>query len=735
MGNIKLIIAEKPSLARNIADGIGGSFVRRDGYMQSGEYIVTWAFGHLFSLADVEYYSENERGSAVPQSQDNGFSGSSPAPEGQKNSSSDYVGGGRKRRWTLDELPCFPGKFKFVLRRAADNSPDKGVEKQFSVIRSLCERSDVDTIINAGDADREGEIIVRLCIMNSDCSGKKLLRLWLPDQTPQTVKAALDDMKDESEYDNLANEGFARTYIDWLYGINLTRYASIKSGSLLRVGRVLVPVVKAIYERDVSIENFVPKEYLAIVSREKTAGEVVELVSEHEFDPRNEADALALCKEYNALAAVVTSVSKKTEKLSAGKLYSLSKLQGFLAKKYKMEMTESLQIVQRLYEKGYLTYPRTNSEYLASAEKEKISDIISRCSSLGYPVVLKESKKIFDDSKIESHSAITPTYKIPSKESLSENEYRVYSAVFRRFVAVFCSEDAVVERNEITIDLSGRETFTLKGVSMKSPGWTKYDEYTGKDKILPRLKKGDEVAHVFSPQTKKTSAPKHYTTETLNNYLKNPFRNETSRSDDDTEEYKAMFEGIELGTEATRTGIIDNARKSGYIDLSRNTYTILPGGRYLVETLDRLGINMDKYKTSELGRALKKVFRSEMSVDQSVKIACSEIAEVFSKKDRYIERRMDLSADKKECTGGVIARCPVCGSDIREGKGMWGCTGKGCSVAVYKTICSKKLSWDDAAALFSGGTVGEYDFVSKGGKEFRAKLTLENGRIKFIFPR
>ncbi|MBO7740005.1 MAG: DNA topoisomerase III, partial [Clostridia bacterium] len=393
---MKLIIAEKPSLARNIADAIGKSS-RRDGYLEVGDYLVTWAFGHLFSLADVEDYPEY-----APQ-----------VP----------LDGGKKKgvKWTLEKLPCFPVQFKYVLREDASG----GVSKQFSIIRTLCRREDVDTVINAGDADREGEIIVRLCMIKAGCPGKALKRLWLPDQTAETVNAALNDLKDEVEYDNLANEGFARTYIDWLYGINLTRYATIKSGKLLRVGRVVVPIVKAIYERDLEIENFVPKEYYALVSNEKTNGEEVELVSKKQFDYDRLCDAEALCEKYNAVDAVVTDVKKKKDKLSAGKLYSLSKLQSFLGKKYKMSMSESLEIVQKLYEQGYLTYPRTNSEYLATAEKDKIAKIISNCKNLGYPVVLKTGKNIFDDEKIESHSAITPTYKIPEKGKLSEKEYQV----------------------------------------------------------------------------------------------------------------------------------------------------------------------------------------------------------------------------------------------------------------------------------------------------------------------
>ena len=322
-----LIIAEKPSLGRNIAAAIGAT-QKRQGYIEGQEYLVTWAFGHLFSLCDIESYN--------------------PQPDGGT-------------RWTLDNLPCFPSEFRFELRRENGKSVDDGVRRQFEVIRSLCNRPDVDTVVNAGDADREGEIIIRLCIQNALATPKTQKRLWLPDQTPETVRRALAEMKSENEYDLLAAEGFARTYIDWLYGVNLTRYATLKTGTLLRVGRVIVPIVKAIYDRDMAIRKFVPGKYYAMVSREKTKGEVVELTSKHKFEQDRLAEAQGTCARYNAAGAVVTGVKNKKDKLFAGKLYSLSKLQNVLGKKYKMSMQESLALVQGLYEKGYLTYPRTNS--------------------------------------------------------------------------------------------------------------------------------------------------------------------------------------------------------------------------------------------------------------------------------------------------------------------------------------------------------------------------------------
>lgn len=693
-----LIIAEKPSLARNIGSAIG-KMKKGAGYLEGEGYIVTWAFGHLFSLEDIEFYNPSDKG-----------------------------------HWTMENIPCFPEKFVFGLKKDKNGKVDTGVKAQFETIKTLCKRSDVDTIVNAGDSDREGEIIVRTCITKAGAEEKSIKRLWLPDQTAETIREGLSDLKDDSEYDRLADEGYARTYIDWLYGVNLTRYATLKTGTLLRVGRVIVPIVKAIYDRDMSIKNFKSEIYYAPLSKEKTNGEEVELLSKKKFDKKDLAEATAYCEKLNGEKALVTEKKTKKETLAPGKLYSLTKLQNMLGKKYKMPMNESLKIVQGLYEKGYVTYPRTNSEYLATAEKGKVKKIIEAFCRIGYPLEFKDKKTIFDDSKIESHSALTPTHKIPEKTALSDAEYKVYSAIMRRFAAVFCSKECKVEKTEIKIKVGDVEEFNLKGVVMLQKGWTKYDDYNKKDKVLPKLEKGDEVNILFTLTEKETSPPKHYTIETLNNYLKNPFKEDISNSDgDDTEEYKAIFNGLELGTEATRTGIIENAKKSGYISLKKDVYQILPGGEFLIESLSKMNISMDKYKTSELGQALKKVYRGEIEISDSVELAKKEIREVFKK---------DLLPPEKDNDTGFygdkVGKCPLCGKSVIRNRFGYGCTGykDGCKFKISGTICQRDISFANVKSLLETGKTGKIEgFVSKkSGKTFFAYLKLdENKNVVFEF--
>lgn len=593
---------------------------------------------------------------------------------------------------------------------------------------------------------REGEIIIRLCVRQAEAEDKPQLRLWLPDQTPQTVQAALAKLKPAAECDNLANEGYARTLIDWLYGVNLTRYATLKTGHFLRVGRVIVPIVKAIYDRDMAIRSFKPEPYFAPVSRAETNGELVELTSRERFAKTERAAAEALCRRYNEAGAVVTAVKRRKTTLAPGKLYALSTLQNTLGKAYKMPMDKSLEIIQRLYERGYLTYPRTNSEYLATAEKDKVKQILTGVAKLGYPVAFRDDKSIFDDSKIESHSALTPTYKIPDKSQLTPDEAQVYGTVMRRFVAVFCAEPCKVEKTEITIDVGGLEQFTLKGTVILEPGWTKYDNAGRKDKILPKLAKGDAVNIDFQPVEKETSPPKHYTIETLNNYLKNPFREDKaaldkaveSREDDgeeetdDTAEYRAIFEGLELGTEATRTGIIENAIKSQYIALKKDVYTILPGGEFLIASLSRLGIAMDKYKTVEMGRALKRIYHGEWSVKAGLYLAEQEIRAVFDK----CEQPLELDTDDG-VIGDVAGRCPLCSSEVRRTKFGYGCTGyreNGCKFGFRNVICGRTISLANARLLLETGQTSRIvGFVGKTGRKFDAALILRDGRAVFDF--
>ena len=253
---------------------------------------------------------------------------------------------------------------------------------------------------------------------------------------------------------------------------------------------------------------------------------------------------------------------------------------------------------------------------------------------------------------------------------------------------------------------------------------------------------GDAVNLDFAPQEKETTPPKHYTITTLNNYLKNPFKDDKAKAKelaesgevDDAEDYKAIFEGLELGTEATRSGIIDNAKKSGYIELKKDVYTILPGGEYFIESLARLSIGMDKYKTSELGRALKRVYRGEMRVEDSVGLAEREIREVF-RLGKLNEPEPVQGVDTGSY-GEIVGACPVCGKNVVRGKFSYGCMGfeEGCKFRVGVNICRRDIPISEVRRLLSEGKTALLDgFISKGGKRFAARLAMKDGNAAFEF--
>lgn len=519
-----LIIAEKPSLAMSIVKSIG-SMERNNGYFENKNYIVTFAYGHLLQLYDVDDYFGRE-----------------------------------KTKWTLKELPFVPKEFKFRLRK------DEGVKKQYEIIKSLIKRNDVHEIVNCGDADREGEVIVNNIIFRAfeeEHVTKPVKRLWLPEQTRQTIIQSLKDLRDDIEYKNLYDEGLARTYLDWSYGINLTRYLSIKSGSFLPVGRVLIPIVKYVYDRDKKIENFKPETYFeigAVINKDNL--HVKAKLKDRKFAANERDKAEKLLDNLKDKKAIVDKVEKKKVKKQPPKLFSLDTLQNKMFKEEKMSLDDTLKNLQKLYEEGYTTYPRTNTEYLAENEKDRIKSVIAAVKeNFNADISFKDNKKIFNSKKVESHSAITPTIKIPRKEKLSEGEKKVYTAIKNRFISNFLNEETIIEETSVVIKIDD-EIIQLKGNVIKSPGFLKYEK-SKRENELPQFVEGEELDTKFSVDQKETQKPGRVTESELNNFLKNPFKKqevEDLEGENDDEEYKLILEGCEIGTVATRAGIIKNAK-------------------------------------------------------------------------------------------------------------------------------------------------------------------------------
>ena len=670
----KLIIAEKPSLARNIASALNVR-VNKEGYMENEKYIVSWAFGHLFKLRDVDGYV------------------------------------GEKRKWSEVKLPFFPKEFEFELKN------DSGIKKQYKILKNLINSKEVDEIVNAGDADREGQIIVDI-IINAIKTDKKIKRLWLPEQTEETIRKAINNLEDNFKYRNLHNEGLARTYMDWLMGINLTRYISLKANTLFPVGRVLIPVIKYIYDKDLAIKNFIPEKYFTIESETMCNGTLLKLICDKKYNLLELEKAKSYSYELNRNKGIVKDITEKEIILNPPKLFSLSKLQSKLSKENKISFAKSLEIIQKLYEKGFITYPRTNTEYLAEEEKDKVKELIKLYSD--YRLEFKDSKKIFDSSKIESHSAVIPTLKIPDMNSLDLEEKIIFETIRNRFISNFLKEQTIINQTEVKITV-GNEIFNLKGKSVKQEGFLKYENQKIDNK-LPYFEINQKIDVDFKVVDKLTVPPKKVTEENLSNYLKNPFRKEKNQeNEDDTQEYREIMKGVEIGTEATRTGIIENAKKYGYITSEKQNFSITEKGIKLIELLDLLHINLYAEKTVEFSMLQKDIYNNRKNINDIIEKTENELQNIINQ---------DVKVEKLEKEMEVIGKCPKCNSNIYENSKSYYCSNykNGCKTSLWKEANyfgqKIKISKDNAKKLLSGEQV-VFKIKSKSGKEYSAHFGIE----------
>ena len=673
---MKLVICEKPSLALNIAKALG-KFEKKDGYFANKDYLITFAFGHLFTLKNVN----------------------------------DYLGS--KKKWYEVPLPFVPKNFEYKAKN------DDGVLKQLKIIKGVLKVNPITEIVNCGDADREGQIIIDTIISKLDIN-IKVTRLWLPEQTRETIRKKIKELEDNSKYINLQNEGYARAYMDWLFGINLTRYVSLKRGTLLRVGRVIIPIVKYIYDRDLEIRNFKPEKYYQLSSN--TA---VKLELKKKFKINEMKSLEAKKEELNRERSVVAEVKKDSVKKKPKKLFSLSKLQSELSKTNKINFQTSLKAIQSLYEKGYITYPRTNTEFLSENEVSKMKSIVKNYPEINLKV--RKVKSIFDDSKVESHSAITITNK-KLEERLTGVEEKAYQAIFNRFMSNFLDEDTIIAKTTLKIEV-GKEVFTLKGEVVEKEGFLKYEPQKIVDN-LPKLNVGDSFEVDFKEVCKETKAPAKITESSLSNYLKNPFKTERTTEE---EEYKAILEGVEIGTEATRTGIIEKCVREGYISQKSQSYSIEPLGEDLMHSLGKLNVNFTKEKTVEFSKLLKRVSKGGLTLKNIVESTKKELETIISQ-DIKIEKVAQDRPDKEK-----IGDCPKCGKKIYQGKTKTGktnyyCEGyrDGCDFTLWEKMRhfqnEIKITKTKAKSLLKGKDT-KFKLINKAGKEYEAYLKIKlNGK-------
>lgn len=719
----KVIIAEKPSVAKNIADAYNIK-IRKDGYFEGNDYLVTWAFGHLFQLFDAKDYDENMKG------------------------------------WRMDKFPFIPEEFKYKVKCDNVNRSvtDKGAEKQINIIKTLIDRDDVDGVISATDQDREGELISLEVFMYLN-QNKPIYRLLLNEWTPDEVRKGMNNLKENIEMKSLQDAGISRQWADWIIGINLTSVATLRYGGtgkerkMINIGRVLLPTLKIIYDRDKEIENFKASTYYKLLATFKTKnneefeGTYYDENNNEKFEDKKVVEELKKHLKDKEGEIIEKQVEKKRE--YAPLLFNLSNLQGYITSKYKGWTSDKvLKVAQGLYEKKFITYPRTGSVALDESLKDKTKKVLEVAKNgLSYEEQIKfvDNKRIFDNSKVESHSAITPTYIRPT--GLSKDEEIVYNSIKNRFIMQFMPI-AEFEETKLTVKIHDEKfkgIFAAKGRVQIVEGWRVVEKIETKDTILPFVN-GKEIVQVVDGKvnTVTKKPPKLHNEKTLLRVMETcgkSFKDE----EDSPEMMQAILSGFSIGTPATRAETIKKLKDTGYIKSKGKSLTCTDLGKTLVEIFPVKEL-LDLQYTGRLEKTLSDIEKGKFKKYDFLSMIKAFTVEAVEdiKKDTAM-----LKNFKVELPEGTesIGKCPVCGNDIIEGEKGFGCTNwkNGCKYTIWKNdkfieSMGKKVTKEMVKLLLKNGKVGFRNLKSKKGTLFSAYLRYEkdektgyyNWKMEFI---
>ena len=620
-----LVLAEKPSVARDIARVLGCS-KKLNGAIEGNRYVVTWALGHLVTLADPEEYDK------------------------------------KYKEWKLEDLPMMPKKMELVVI--------KQTAKQYHAVKTQLYRKDVNEIIIATDAGREGELVARWILEKSGCR-KPIKRLWISSVTDKAIKAGFSSLKDGREYDTLYSAAWARAEADWLVGINATRALTCKYNAQLSCGRVQTPTLAMIEKREGEIRSFKPETYYGI----NLMAEGIRFT----WQDKKSGSARSFSKErietlkqkMQGAPLFIKEVEKKAKKTYAPALYDLTELQRDANKKFGFSAKETLNIMQRLYENHkILTYPRTDSRYLSSDVIGTLKERLKACAVGPYKKMagslsmkpVKANKSFVDDKKVSDHHAIIPTEQFVQLDHLTNEERKIYDLVVRRFLAVLYPP---FEYEQTTVKAGcEEEEFLAKGKIVLKEGWKEAyegswsdeedEEQKGESALreqkLPNLEKGMQFSNNIRIEiiTGTTRPPAHFNEATLLSAMENPVRYMESR---DAKTVKTLGETGGLGTVATRADIIDKLFHSFLMEKRGKEIFITSKGRQLLklvpEDLKKPELTADwENKLSKIaeGKLKDKIFLSE------IRIYAQELTKEIKTGDGTF-RHDNLTNTK----------CPVCG--------------------------------------------------------------------------
>ncbi|APY11695.1 DNA topoisomerase III [Seonamhaeicola sp. S2-3] len=674
---MKVCIAEKPSVAREIASVLGAK-TKHDGYFEGNGYAVTYTFGHLCTLKEPVDYKPYWKS------------------------------------WDLNNLPMLPEKFEV---KVVSNS---GIKKQFNIVKSLFEKADV--VINCGDAGQEGELIQRWVMNEANYKGE-VKRLWISSLTTEAIKEGFENLKPASDYDNLYYAGFSRAIGDWLLGINATRLYTVKHGGykqVLSVGRVQTPTLAMVVNRFKEIENFKPVPYWELQTKYRDT-----LFSYEEGRFFKKEDGQILADKVKESDFEIVSITKKKGKEYAPKLFDLTGLQVYCNTKFGLSADDTLKIVQGLYEQKVVTYPRVDTTFLPNDIYPKVEGILKKLTSYSHltqPLLgkkIKKSAKVFNDKKVTDHHAIIPT---GIQTRLQANQQQVYDIIVRRFIAVFYDDCSVANTN--VIGKAANVSFKTTGKEILDKGWrVVFESPNIKDKepnILPTFEKGEKGPHEPSFLEKQTKPPNQFTEASLLRAM------ETAGKQVDDEEMRDLMKENGIGRPSTRANIIETLFKRKYI--KRNKKQVLPTetGIQLIDTIQN-----DLLKSAELtGRwekQLKDIEKGKFSAGAFIKnmkrMVDALVYEVRSETKRanisYEANAKKNKAKPKKNTGITNETCPKCKTGkLLKGKTAYGCSNykNGCNFTLPFKVHDKKISEKQFIRLLQkGSTVNLKGFKTEAG--------------------
>ncbi len=706
MGKV-LILAEKPSAARAIADALGG-FRKQENYLENDRYYLSWAIGHLVQLCDPEDYDK------------------------------------KWKNWSLAHLPIVP---TFQLKA------NYRTRQQLKVLEQLMKKS--SGLINACDSGREGELVFRYIVNYLKMGHLPTKRLWTASLTTEAIRQAFAALKPASEYDNLYYAAECRSRGDWLVGINASRGYTCKFGDLLSIGRVQTPTLALLVKRQHEIEQFESSDYWELFATfsDGTSPYTGKWFSQKGSRFDTEEAAKQLEAKVKGQQGSVSQYEDKETNERPPLLFDLTSLQRTCNRLFGLTAAQTLKTAQTLYERKLITYPRTDSPYLSSDLVRTLPGILGQLGRQApYRALVEQANRSFvtvnnrrvvRDDLIGDHHAIIPTAE-PAKQ-LKELEQKVYDLIVRRFLAQFYP--AAIYREVSVVTVVSGETFQSKSKTLLSPGWRLVEQ--GPDKSAAAVKKrkkksdsdeeiSDEPIPVLSVgqsvrcaktlcKMGKTQPPKPYTEDSLLSAM------EHAGKELDDGELKQAMKDHGLGTPATRAGIIERLKQVGYVEVKNKTLLPTQKGKELIRLIEKNGPQL------LLSAELTGQWEKRIADVQKGTFSPGAFMENIKKLTHVIvEHVQKAEPERLVKTEQSIGKCPQCGAAVIKAYKTWDCSNKKekrCSFSIWPIICGKTLTENQVKALLTKGeTATLKGFVSKQGKKFQAQLVLANGKIELKFP-